>query len=257
MSALDEGLKLLGASTPLVYAAATFGLFHWLDKKASPEARTAIVGTLANAKYDDERITSAIVASFDQIYGRPLWSWYALGRSAICTIVIIAIYFFEIMQLVPFYDDRFPLSLFLSILSDYASLFVIRKVLVSSVARPVFSLVAGFVVAALIVLVSFIARSYAVSVSELGLGLSGAILRDLKNWVFFPLYMLIPAIAVFFWLPLYGVSILLLRAIGPVKWAVGKVLWLLKDGEKHPFDGIGYVAGAIVFVITAVWQVLF
>jgi hypothetical protein len=39
---LTEVLELLGLTTPLVYAAATYGLFRWLDKKASGPAKRAL-----------------------------------------------------------------------------------------------------------------------------------------------------------------------------------------------------------------------
>jgi hypothetical protein len=39
---LSEVLKLLGFSTPFVYAAAVYGFFHYLDKKASGQAKKAI-----------------------------------------------------------------------------------------------------------------------------------------------------------------------------------------------------------------------
>jgi hypothetical protein len=32
---LTEMLKLLGFTTPFIYAVTTYGFFHWLDKKAS------------------------------------------------------------------------------------------------------------------------------------------------------------------------------------------------------------------------------
>ena len=34
---MEELLKYLGFTTPLIYAAAVYGLFHWLDENASDE----------------------------------------------------------------------------------------------------------------------------------------------------------------------------------------------------------------------------
>jgi hypothetical protein len=39
---LTELFKLLGLSTPLAYAAAVYGFFHFLDKKASGAAKQAM-----------------------------------------------------------------------------------------------------------------------------------------------------------------------------------------------------------------------
>jgi hypothetical protein len=44
MSIVSEALKLLGFSTPFIYALATYGLFHYLDRKASAKAKQAISG---------------------------------------------------------------------------------------------------------------------------------------------------------------------------------------------------------------------
>ena len=67
----------------------------------------------------------------------------------------------------------------------------------------------------------------------------------------------IPAMTVFVWLPLLGVSILLIRLIEPITWAVGKTQWFLKDGKEHPLEAIGMVASVIVFSLAVVWQVFF
>ena len=38
---LTEVLKLLGLTTPFIYAAASYRFFHWLDQKASGPAKEA------------------------------------------------------------------------------------------------------------------------------------------------------------------------------------------------------------------------
>jgi hypothetical protein len=37
-----EALKLFGFTTPFISAAATYGLLHWLDKKAAGPAKTGL-----------------------------------------------------------------------------------------------------------------------------------------------------------------------------------------------------------------------
>jgi hypothetical protein len=44
---LTEALKLLGFTAPFAYAAAVYGVFHFLDKKASGQAKKAIATVAA------------------------------------------------------------------------------------------------------------------------------------------------------------------------------------------------------------------
>ena len=57
---MAELLKLLGFTTPLIYAAAAYGLFHWLDENASDEAKTVLARTMTSK---DEDYKSKQVAS--------------------------------------------------------------------------------------------------------------------------------------------------------------------------------------------------
>jgi hypothetical protein len=59
---LTEALKLLGLATPFVYAAATFGLFHYFDEKISDEAKRAVSAWLQPKQYDN----AAVLEIFDQ-----------------------------------------------------------------------------------------------------------------------------------------------------------------------------------------------
>jgi hypothetical protein len=87
MPGLAEILKALGFTTPFIYAAATYGFFHWLDKKASGPAKRAISGWLEPREYDRAAVAAAIVELFDRVYTRPLLRWFAFVRSALITIV--------------------------------------------------------------------------------------------------------------------------------------------------------------------------
>jgi hypothetical protein len=79
----------------------------------------------------------------------------------------------------------------------------------------------------------------------------------LLGLLFEPILLTIPAVAVFAWLPLFAISMLLLQLMEPFAWAVSKMQWFLQEGKKHPFEAIGVVAGVIVFGLAAVWQVFF
>jgi hypothetical protein len=76
---------------------------------------------------------------------------------------------------------------------------------------------------------------------------------DLLN----PFYPFVPGLAVFAWLPLFGLSMLLLRVVGPLLTLIEKMQWFLKDGKDHPLEAVGYVASVAVFVGAAVWQFAF
>jgi hypothetical protein len=77
MSGIDDLIKVLGFGTPLVYAAGTYGLFLWLDRNASDEAKAALSGFLQAKDYDRARVSSAIVQVFDRLYTRPLMHYRA------------------------------------------------------------------------------------------------------------------------------------------------------------------------------------
>src|SRR5215469_16409660 len=69
---MEELLKFLGFTTPLIYAGAAYGLFHWLDENASDEAKAALARTMLFKDYKNEQVASALVEVFDRIYTYPL-----------------------------------------------------------------------------------------------------------------------------------------------------------------------------------------
>ena len=92
-AALTAVLKLLGFGQPVLYAAATFGFFHWLDRKASGAAKKAIAGWFKPLEYDGKAVRAALVEAFDRIYGAPLLSWRSFGRSAVISVILTFAYF--------------------------------------------------------------------------------------------------------------------------------------------------------------------
>jgi hypothetical protein len=46
VDAIARLLDHLGYATPLLYAAAAYGVFHWLDENASDEAKAAITSAM-------------------------------------------------------------------------------------------------------------------------------------------------------------------------------------------------------------------
>lgn len=85
-----EALKLLGFTTPFVYAAATYGLFLWLDKKASGAAKRSMTSWLQSSNYKLD-ISSLTMELFERLYTTPLFASRAVLRSAIITILICSV----------------------------------------------------------------------------------------------------------------------------------------------------------------------
>jgi hypothetical protein len=138
---LSEVLKLIGFSTPFVYAAAVYGLFHYLDEKASGPAKKAISAWLQPKEYDKTEVADAVIEIFDRLYTRPLLGWRAFFRSALFTACVSAICLYESGRLSQeeltglLKSSEFawiiPTShLLINTVCDYVALFIIRHFLV-------------------------------------------------------------------------------------------------------------------------------
>jgi hypothetical protein len=90
---MDKFFDLIGFTTPFIYAAATYGLFAWLDENASSGAKIALASFLKLKPVNREVIASAITEAFDRVYTRPLLSWRAFFRSMALTLVVTALFF--------------------------------------------------------------------------------------------------------------------------------------------------------------------
>jgi hypothetical protein len=66
--------------------------------------------------------------------------------------------------------------------------------------------------------------------------------------------LLLAAFVVHLWLPLFALSVMLLRVLNYFRRAVGAVQWFLKRGREHPLDAIGSVAASLVLIATVVIQ---
>jgi hypothetical protein len=155
-------LKHLGFATPLVYAAAAYGLFHWLDKNASKEAKIALAGLLKYRNYDGKQVATAFVNVFDTLYTRPLLHWNAMLRSALYIWLVTVIYMYEVYWwLLPrLLTIDANLVIGVNAICDYVSLFVIRRWLIRSETRPILSLVGGLIAGCLVVFCVFVFRMF-------------------------------------------------------------------------------------------------
>jgi hypothetical protein len=147
-------------------------------------------------------------------------------------------------------------SLVINIFADYASLFIIRKLLIAAGRRTALGLIASFVVGVAVIYIAYVVRAITFIVSMVGL----KSLADLSLKLLNPLILMstwevsAPALAVHLWLPLFALAIALTQLFGGLSKAVGWMQWFLKQGQYHPFQAVGYVASVIVFVCGVVIQ---
>jgi|SRR5262245_3632240 len=273
---LSEVLKLIGFTTPFVYAAAVYGFFHYLDKKASGQAKKAISGWLQPREYDKAAVADASIEIFDRLYTSPLLSWRAFRRSALFTLCMSAIFVYEsenfpsVSHVIEAGKAEKPLTVLQAgqvsawiilivttlgnMIGDYAALFIIRPLLIFGKRRPIAALLLGPIAGILVVLLAF----------GLFIWISVGLIKAFVEFRETPVSLvsaslvweaLLPAgFVVHLWLPLFALCVLLLRGLSYFRLAVGRTQWFLRGGREHPLDAIGYVAAGLVFVATVVIQ---
>lgn len=267
---LSEVLKVLGFSTPFVYAAAVYGLFHYLDKKASGPAKQTISGWLQPKEYDKRAVANAMVEIFDHLYTRPLLGWRAFGRSALFTLCMSLIFLYEfglisekeLIGLVGGLVWIIPtLNLLVNILCDYVALFMIRRFLILGERRPIIASLFGPLAGIMLVLLScIIIFGFLIGMVAIILLVFGVHERDWARPLDIPIVTsiyeaLIDALfVVHMWLPLFAICVILLRGLNYFRLAIGWTQWFLKRGREHPLDAIGYVGASLVFIATVVIQ---
>jgi hypothetical protein len=279
MEAIGKLLEHLGYAAPLLYAAAAYGLFHWLDENLSDAAKSALARTMKLKDYGKEQVASALVEVFDRIYARPLLSWRAFLRSLLFTTVVSVIYVFEAFgqelslsgpPLI--FWVLLPAFLF-NVFTDYLSLFVIRTLLTRSGTKAVTGLVLGALGGVAIVFVANALRGVALLLMNWNLVMSAYLGEGVHDRTWSTLHKLgvaviwhawnmgaqfiWPAIAVFTWLPLLALGILAIRALTPLSLIVAQAQWALKEGDKHPLKATGCVAAVAVFAVTVGLRAVF
>ena len=116
---LEKLAEHFGFVAPFGYAAAAYGLFHWLDENASDEAKAALARTMLFKDYKNEQVASALVEVFDRIYTYPLLRWRAFFRSLLFTTVVSAILLFEVHRYVILSDmERYWGQAFVALLCN-------------------------------------------------------------------------------------------------------------------------------------------
>jgi hypothetical protein len=270
MPSWAEVLKVLGFSTPFVYAAAAYGLFHWLDKKASGQAKRAISGWFKYPNYDQLAVAGAIVEVFDRIYTFPLFALRAFVRSALITLLVTVAYIVQTGfagALAFFVFDPWSRMIVLggllaNVLSDFISLFLIRRWLRLGSSRPLLAIITGPLVGGAVILALYsalcLAAVYWTQVDVIGwqLRLPSAVLVFPTAIVLLPVLVLCvpPALLVHLWLLLFGAGVIVCKLVNAIRSLAARMQWFLKQGQHHPFQAVGLVASAIVFVSGALIQ---
>jgi len=254
---LTKALELLGLSTPFMYAYAVYWIAMHFDKRGiSAKSKKAISSWLQPKEYDKAAVGDAILEIFDTIYSRPLLRWRAFQRSAIITTAVTMILVYETWDASYTTKDYVEVEFiilsgfFTNILSDYASLFVVRALLVIAKSKPVIALLTGAICGMLIVFLF-------IGLNGVGYGLMFLYANVNLLTIIRPLGLNVAPLAVHLWLPLFALSVGLLRMLNYFRLAVGKTQAFLKKGNEHPLEAIGYVAAAIVFCITVLSRLIF
>jgi hypothetical protein len=163
------------------------------------------------------------------------------------------------MELLPM-----AVALIFNILTDYVSLFVVRRWLNMQGHSYFFVLIGGALAGVSVVLLLYVLREF---IDNIIIGLYFDIRRpnfyEYLGWLIESILgpngmeavhrlVILPAFATHMWLPLLAISAVLVKIANSLLWSVGWMQWFLKQGHEHPLEAIGYVAGALVMAIMAV-----
>jgi hypothetical protein len=281
---LTKVLDQLGATTPFLYAAAIYGIFHWLDRKASGNAKEALSDRLGSWRVADKQVASALLETFDGIYGYPS-PIKIFVRVAIYSIVITLLTVLEFRHDIlvevqamanvptPFKTNFIRTTLVqgtLNICSDFISVFIVRFILVKLRAFPLWGLVIGPTIGVMIMLtlIAFLQVFIAIEGGALSMPTVMWLIENIPfflkqdaMYVFrtghlnFRLIMMIPFTVIHLWLPIFATSIVISNGINLATAGSAWTQWFIKRGKDHPFDAVGLVAAALVLATTLVLRI--
>jgi hypothetical protein len=171
------------------------------------------------------------------------------------------------------YFDRiaFGANICTNVISDYVSLFAVRRLLILGKNRPFVALWNGAVVGmSIVVFFNLLLNSGLalwVLLPEIFLSLDNLSSELFRIFAMFSfnnfmgtftesiwLALFASAFVVHLWLPLFIVSAGTFRGLNYLRVVVGWTQWFIKQGRQHPLEAMGYVAAAIVFVCSVVIQ---
>jgi hypothetical protein len=253
--AVGRILQLVGLGLPYALSVGIYGIFLYLDKKASGAAKKALTGWLKNEPYARFDLQAALISAFDRIYGAPLGSLNALRRSALYTsammlswcIFLVASSHDVLFQLYFFYTIIPPLIT--TIASDYMSLFIVRKFLDARIAlipRVLGALITGAITVSVLYFSGFV--------------VSASLLPEFGDYdwgLFYSFAVTFPAaLLIHLWLPAFAVGAAGFRILKPMLGTIRWMQWFLKRGNDHPLEAIGLTSAMLTFLVVLVIDIV-
>jgi TIR domain len=265
-------------------ATITYGLFFFFDRRASELAKRALARWLCKAPPSGRGVQLAIIGAFDSLYSYPLLTYEALFRSILvssCVFGLWQLYLYghkydfldDHQRYYWFFGDVIAcIFLAVNVMSDYLSLFLVRKCLVYVNNRRLILLVApmfGWIIVCTIYIVAVILTGVIMELlhSDMTLYFLSAVGRR-DTGFYYPLsefisdvltgraeldYAFIPsALVVHLWMPLFAIGVFVIRFLGPTLRAVRWIQWFVRDGDEHPLEAIGTVAALLIFAVMVV-----
>jgi hypothetical protein len=195
----------------------------------------------------------------------------ALFRSAMLSLISWCAYWFYVSHFIVPPEIRMSrqalygliMSLFSVIVADYCSLFVVRRCLVLAGDRPFVALLFGAASGLIIIPTAHILPAVLLAAEGMlfnpaaKLDVYYAIFRSIVEW--WPgavIVVMAPAFLVHLWLPAFALGAFGVRLLYAIFQAVRGAQWFLKQGNQHPIRAIGRVAGVLVFMGTAIANLL-
>lgn len=268
MADLTKLLEALGFGASTITAAATvYGVFKFLDTKASGPAKAAIIGWIKDENYKRVDLKASVVSSFDHLYGMPLWSVRAFFRSSVISTLAFLLWLlilrFKFTFIKSLDDSLLAIEDFLIfiIISDYASLFVVRQFLLMATASVARSVVLALVFASLTITCAAVLGLIALGGGLGWFSFDAWSASGISPWDFlFPLLkavslLVAPALLVHLWLPLFFAGAMINRALDAFFRTVGWAQWFIKRGNLHPYEAIGIASSVAVLLAGGAWQV--
>jgi len=267
--AFEKIAQYVGLGAPFVAAALMYTLFKFLDKKASGPANRAITAWIKGDRYKQLELKAAVVEGFDHLYGTPLLTIRSFYRSVGLSTLAFGMY--QISFVGPFRLDSSFILIILFIptfLSDYVSLFAVRRLLATKRTTLVSSIVAALLAAAMAFFVVTVLMDVLMTVRltfKVWMSIDYTPAPNYKDILrrsmilyldvfFLWIRMAVPVLLVYLWLPLLVLAGTVTVAMNAFFRAVGWAQWFIRRGNSHPLDAIGMVAAGVVFVGASVWQ---
>jgi hypothetical protein len=193
-----------------------------------------------------------------------------LTRLVLYSILLHAIAFYEAYLADPTWGDFFYSSLANSIglwtiwvvsgniASDLLSIFMVRYWLRISGQTPILAMSGAILVGAPVILMIYNLRIALLTWWFTPRTLPPVFYLDTPfgDVTFRQIMMILPALAMYVWMPVLAFSLFFAKALVWVAAAAHWMQWFIKQGRNHPLEAIGYIAAVGVFVIVSLLRLL-